>query len=132
MTSRKTAGALLALLLFVVARPSGARAGCAYAHVDPPGRGAAHLERLALAGALSMPTDDADPPAPVPPCAGLHCSNDPAPASPASPVIGPVGEHWVCLSDLASGRDLTSTAFPSDDPAVRPRYRVASPFHPPR
>jgi hypothetical protein len=129
---RKAAGALLALLAFGLAWPSGARAGCLYPHGAAPGRGAAYLDRLALAGALSVPIDEAGPPAPVPRCTGMRCSNDPAPAPPAAPAIAPAAEQWGSLADLASGPDITSSPWPCDDPVVRPRHRGASPFHPPR
>ena len=76
------AGAILSLLAFGVVWPSGAQAA---ATTERPLtlRGAAYLELLAQAGALSVPIDEAYPPAPVPPCAGMRCSNDPAPAPPA-------------------------------------------------
>lgn len=132
MTMRNTAGAILTLLAFGVAWPSGVQAGCRYARGTSPHLGAAHLDRLALAGALSVPIDEADPPAPVPPCAGMRCSNEPAPASPAPPTVPPAAEQWGNLADPASCPDITSSPWPCDDPAARPRHRGASPFHPPR
>jgi hypothetical protein len=132
MTMRNTAGAILALLAFGVAWPSDAQAGCLYPHGTAPGRGVAYLDRLALAGALSVPIDEADPPAPVPPCTGMRCSNDPAPAPPTAPAVAPVAERWGCSANLAPGPDITASPLTCDDPAVRPRHRGASPFHPPR
>lgn len=128
-TMRRTAGALLALLAFGAAWPSAAQAGCLYPHGAALGHEGAHLDRLALAGALSAPIDEVDPPAPMPTCTGLRCSNEPAPTAPAvAPVAKPCGD----LANLASNPDTTSSPWPSDDPAVRPRHRGASPFHPPR
>ena len=132
MMMRNTAGVLLALLVYGVAWPSGAQAGCLYTHGTAPGRGVAHLDRLAQAGALSLPIDEPDPPAPATPCAGMRCSNDPAPVPPEPPSPHRATEQWGYLVDLASGPDITSSPFPCDDPAVRPRHRGVSPFHPPR
>ena len=128
---RNTTGASWLLLLFGVAWPSGRTGRLPLRAHNAPGRRAAHLDRLARAGALSRPIDEADPPAPVSPCAGMRCSNDPAPAPPAAP-RRPAAEQWGYLADLASGPDITSSPSPGDDPAVRPRHRGASPFHPPR
>jgi hypothetical protein len=132
MTMRSTAGAILALLAFGAAWPSGVQAGCLYAHGPAPGLGAVHLDRLALAGALPVPIHGAEPPAPAPPCAGMRCSNDPAPTPPAALVVAPAAEHWGDLADLVSDPDITSSRLPCDDPAVRPRHGGESPYHPPR
>jgi hypothetical protein len=129
---RTAAGALLALLAFGVVWPSGAQAGCLYPHGASPGRGVAHLDGLALAGALSVPIDEASPAAPVSPCAGMRCSNDPAPPAPSVPPASPGAERWGCLAGLGFDPELSPSPLPSDEPAARPRHRGPSPFHPPR
>ena len=129
---RNTAGMLLALLALGVAWPSGAQAGCRDAHVPLLGRGDAHLNLLAQAGALTMPIADAVPPPPASPCAGMRCSNEPAPAPPLAPAPAPTAERWSHLAGRASGPDITSSPLICDDPVIRPRHRVVSPFHPPR
>ena len=132
LTMRNTVGAILSLLAFGVVWPSGAQAGCHYTNGPSPWRGAAYLELLAQAGALSVPIDEAYPPAPVPPCAGMRCSNDPAPAPSGAPAVVHAAEQWGYLTDFATGPDITSSPLPCDDPAVRTRHRGVSPFHPPR
>jgi hypothetical protein len=129
---RNTSAMLLALLALGIAGPSRARAGCLYPHGTAPGRGVAHLDRLALAGALSVPIDEAAPSQPVRPCAGMRCSNDPAPAPPSAPVVAPGAEQWGHLMGARTGPDSSGSPLPSNDRLVRPRHRGPSPFHPPR
>jgi hypothetical protein len=132
MTMRNAAVALLALLAFGVAWPPAAQAGCADHHGIASGRGAAHLDGLALAGALSPPISEEDSSAPVPRCSGLHCSNDPTPFPPAGLTANPGVEQWGLLAKLASYPDNSSSPLPCDACAVLPEHRGVSPFHPPR
>ena len=132
LTMRNTAGAILSLLAFGVVWPSGAQAGCHYSNGPSPWRGAAYLELLAQAGALSVPIDEAYPPAPVPPCAGIALLERPGPGALRAPAVVHAAEQWGYLTDFATGPDITSSPLPCDDPAVRPRHRGVSPFHPPR
>jgi hypothetical protein len=129
---RTAAGALLAFLALGVLGPAGARAGCLYPHGTAPGRGVAHLDALALAGALSVPIEDAIPAAPVSPCAGLRCSGEPAPSAPSAPVVPPRSQDWGCLAGALSDPDPSSSPLPVGGPAVRPRHGGPSLFHPPR
>ena len=117
------------LLAFGVVWPSGAGAGCHYAHGPSPSRGAAHLELLAQAGALSVSIDEADAPAGAALC-GHALLKAPAPCPPANLFAPPSssGATW----PFSPGPDITSSPLSCDDPAVRPRHRGVSPFHPPR
>ena len=130
LTMRNTAGALLALLAFGVAWPSARKPDASTRTALHRGAGPPTWICWPWPAPCRCRSTRLDPPAPVPPCAGMRCSNDPAPAPPAAPAVAPAAEQWGYLADLASGPDITSSPLPCDDPAVRPRHRGVSPFHP--
>lgn len=131
LMTRSAAGALLALLAVGLAAP-GARAGCIFPH-QATGGGPAHLDHLAMAGALSgIDEDPAGPARPLSPCAGLRCSGDPAPSAPSVPVASPRAEHWGCLAAPVVATDPTAIPLPVSEPSARPSHRGPAPFHPPR
>jgi hypothetical protein len=129
---RIAAGVLLALLASGIARPTGALAGCLHLHGSGLGRGAAHLDRLALAGALSLPIEDATPSPPASPCAGLRCSSDPAPGPSPVPIPAPRTEPWGDLAGRTPPADPSSAPLPLEAAALRPTHGGPPPFHPPR
>ena len=127
--TRIALGGVLALLVW--AGPSSrARAGCSFPHASAD-LGAAHLDRLALGGALTLP-EGTTPRVPISPCAGLKCSSDPASPVPATPAASPRSEQGACVlpTPLAHSAGLCSLA--EEDPAGHSLRLGLSLFRPPR
>jgi hypothetical protein len=130
-TMRTAAAALLALAGFSLVVPAGsARAGCVYPH-GAPGKGVAHLDLLARNGALTTP-DGRVPSLPLSPCAGLRCSNDPAPSSPPVPLAPARAESWGDLLGLPPVDRPTSRRLAAAEPVVHPSHHSLPLLRPPR
>jgi hypothetical protein len=87
-------GILLVLLASLTLLAREGRAGCHVAATVDSAR-VAHLESLALAGAISLGEDGAQPVLPAGPCRGGMCSGRvPTPVAPEAPTL-PDHERWL-------------------------------------
>jgi hypothetical protein len=121
-------------ILSAVAAVSGgtARAGCHAAVSMDPAR-VAHLEGLALAGALSLPLDqDGKRPIEPPPCAGGRCSpHEPRPIAPAT-VFSPGADRWVASLPNPPLPDAERRPYRPEARRLLPLYHSPAPERPPR
>jgi hypothetical protein len=133
--TRRTARALLALLAVWLLLPAASsRAGCVYSHGATTG-GVAHLDMLALTGAL-MPADAGRGPSlPISPCAGLRCSSDPAPPAPSVPLAPPRADFWswaAALTDATTARPPFAFGLAAGEPVLHPSHHALPLLRPPR
>jgi hypothetical protein len=130
---RRWAGACLTLLACGLATPVASRAGCTLG--EHAGRGVAHFDRLALAGAMPLsadarPIDPAKPPAP---CSGAFCSQSaPVPMPTAPSLSGRTAQQWGCLTEPPTLPASGPSFLPSDDLLCHPSRHGLGIFHPPR
>jgi hypothetical protein len=128
-------GFLLALLVLGGSLPCAARASCLNSHVSSNSKtfaGSAHLELLALTGALKGPREEIPNQRPLP-CTGAMCSGNPAPPLSPVPSVPPSsGEQWAVASAAPDVNEPSLLAYQAFEVALRPVEGLCSVFHPPR
>jgi len=133
---RLPAGALLALLTWIVAAPSEVKAGCGSqavhrSGVDPLAR---YLDPLVLGDADRTGVESAPPMRSERrgPCSGPSCSENSRP--PAVPALSDVRsvEPWACLGPVVVLPVPESRSVAVASPAPHPLLTPAPIFHPPR
>jgi hypothetical protein len=120
---RLLAGAVLPLLVIVLAAPSAVRASCGdYVVIGSKSSGGASR----AGDHLGMPSGGAPRP-----CSGPLCNRGtpvpvPATITPAQP------EHWICLPRDVLPDDPRRVALLRDEPRASPESHDLSIYHPPR